>query len=102
MRVTTGLLAVTLMALGAPALADEKAGTDGEGFIQHGQPPVGFPNAPGSSPSALRPEANFAARPLRARSGQANREPCRGLEWIRGEFQAVEFWFPAQFGPPVS
>jgi len=35
MRMTFGLLAVTLLALGAAATAaDEKAGTDGEGFIQ--------------------------------------------------------------------
>src|SRR5262249_47094384 len=34
MRVTTGLLAVPLLFVGAAALADEKAGTDGEGFIQ--------------------------------------------------------------------
>jgi hypothetical protein len=34
MRVTTGLLGVVLLALGAPAAADEKAGTDSDGFVQ--------------------------------------------------------------------
>jgi len=34
MRVTTGLLGVVLLALAAPAAADEKAGTDSDGFVQ--------------------------------------------------------------------
>jgi hypothetical protein len=34
MRVTTGLLVVVFLVLGTPAVADEKAGTDSDGFVQ--------------------------------------------------------------------
>jgi hypothetical protein len=82
MRVTTGLLAVPLLALGVPALADEKAGTDGEGFIQQWLVLAPIPLKDGEDGAAgLGREAISDEAKLKPKAGDKVKAGDKELAW---------------------
>jgi hypothetical protein len=75
-------LAVTLMALGAPALADEKAGTDGEGFIQQWLVLAPIPLKDGEDGAAgLGREAIADEAKLKPKAGDKVKAGDKELAW---------------------